>query len=250
MANANEQCSSFRLLSRGTVAENMALNSEYCEVTLTEVTPGMDGELRANLTSLNTSITNASGKAAKGDATVTTTVRAKWLRRGNSALTTPPNLQRGEQVFVYTLGDKGDMYFEEASDGALRRLETVIWRFSGTPDYKKSLDSTNCYEFAVSTHEKRAYFRTTKANGEKSAFALSVDGGNGQLIITDDAGTIIGVDSGGRVIHFKNGAGSEITLSGNTVTVEADNINFVARSALTLKAAMIKIIGRVIGSLG
>lgn len=248
--DSTDQKSSFRLLSLGVVAESMPLNSEFCEIALTEITPGMDGELRANLTSVNTSITNASGKAAKGDASVTTTVRARWLRRDNANRTTPPNLQRGEQVRVYTIGDKGDMFFEEASDGTLRRLETLLLRFSATSDYKAVLGPSNTYQLALSAHEKRAYIKTSKANGEKAAYTLSIDGGNGQLIFTDDNNNVIGIDSNSGTIQLKNGAGSTITIAGATATVQADNVNIVANNTLTLKAAIIKIIGRIVGSLG
>ena len=250
--DSSKTSSAFRRIAKGNVAENMPINSEYCEITLTELNPIIDGGLAANIKDVTATSVDPSGKKTSSSLKIGNTIKAKWIRANDGNRVTPPNMRRGEPVSVYMLADIDTYYFTDDSAPGMKRLETIINRYSATSDDGATLDSSNCYETVMSTHYKRMYIKTSNANGEPFIFSIDLDAGQGIFSVSNDVGDRIMLDAMSKTIIGQNSAGSIIQIQGDTATVSAknitlqgENISLVASTMLKLKAAAIKMIGSI-----
>lgn len=153
-----------------------------------------------------------------------------WI--GAEGRATAPDVRRGERVNLYQIGDDDRYYWESAGlDWRLRRLETVVFTWSGNPDNNVPNDESNTYYFEVNTHDKHATFRTTRANGELAAFTAQFNGATGTFTVEDDQGQHIHVDSLARLLQFVNGDNTLVELSKDTINLKANILNIDVNQA-------------------
>lgn len=222
--------SKLRFYSIGTVAANKALGSKDIEVTPVEELPMLDGEITPSATIESASAVDSAGKAYSASAATQVTIKASWLRLGDSNRMTPPDVRRGEAVMIYQFGDVDRYWWMTLrEDARLRKLETVVWAISATKDENQENDATTMYYFEVSSHKKLIHLHTSKANGEPFAYDIQLDTKDGSFTVTDDAGNYLRLDSAAGRIELQNSAGSSldidrenITLKGKTFTVHAE----------------------------
>lgn len=132
---------------------------------------------------------------------------------------TPPDVRRGELVFIWQYADE-DLYYwtSPGKDDHLRRLETVIWAFSGTKDEKtKKLTPLNSYVVEVSTHKKLVTLTTSKANGEPYSYTVQINADKGGIVITDDDGQYLELNSKERRWTITNKDGSIYKMDKDTI---------------------------------
>lgn len=213
--------SKLRFYSIGIVAVNKALGSKEIEVTPVEELPMLDGELTDKKTDYSGKATDASGKAYASTVDTQVTLKAKWMRFANSYYLTAPDVRRGESVMIYQFGDADAYYWMTLKDDShLRRLETVIWAISATRDEAtKALTAENSYYFEVSSHNKLIHLHTSTADGEPFAYDLQINTKTGQVVITDDVGNYISLDSAERRLELHNGDDSHFDLNKGDLTV-------------------------------
>ena len=108
----------------------------------------------------------------------------------------------------------------------LRRLETVIWAFNGTPNEgDKGISYETSYFFEVSTHKKLITMSTSQANGEPFRYTFQFNTGEGNVLLTDDVGNHVLLDSTNTNIHLEN-------IEGTMVELNKQDINFYAPNDL------------------
>lgn len=211
--------------SIGIVAKNKNLDEDIVNILPIEVTPYVSGELDYFVEPVTAGGTDKYGKPYSVTVPTTATIKAKWFRMGHTNRRTSPDVRRGERVIVYRYADSDEFYWDSMGmDDHLRKLETVIWSWSATKKEYQEEDSTkpeNCYSFEVSTHNKLITFRTVKADGEPFAYTLQLDTKYGNLIITDDIGNYIQLDSPERSIKMVNKDKTVVHLNKKKLWLEA-----------------------------
>lgn len=214
------QMSRLRLYSLGTVAANKPLNSNMIEVTPIEDLTMVDGEI-----SDNTQIYKAKG-VDRNDAdyqlelNTTSTITAEWMPIGSSNRATSPDVRRGEMVAIYRFGDTDKYYWTTfKNDLRLRKLETVIYAFSGTTKETDGVSPNTHYFLEISTHNKTVTFHTSKGNGEPFAYDVQFNTKEGFITIQDDDGNFFTLDSTNRRIEISNRDGNHTDIDKRNYTL-------------------------------
>lgn len=216
----------YRLYSLGIAAENKPLGATALEVIPLEMTNLADGELSGRGEAMETGGTDSSGKRYADRVVTSPSIPAEWRRDGDSNRVTAPDVRRGERVKIYTYGDTGQFFWTtDGNDSHLRRLETVVYAFSATPDESvEKLDDSNSYVVEVSTHNKRIIVRTSTANGERCLFHLEINPGEERAILADSANQEISMFPLERRISAINADDTQVHLKENDLLVEAKGL--------------------------
>jgi len=232
-----QQVSKMNAVSVGHVAANKPLNSANVEVIPIEAMPIQSGELADNASEYTAKATDKDGAAYEASAVMKSTVVAEWIPIGDSNRMTPPDVRRGELVMLYQFADSDKYYWNTLkNDLSFRKLETVVYAFSATPDEKAKPNHNNCYFIEVSTHKGRIHIHTTQANGEPYGYDILLNTKEGNFSITDTIGNQFLIDSSESRILLKNDKGSFIDLDKLILTMQTgDQINLNTK-VYTLKS--------------
>ncbi|TXI11111.1 MAG: hypothetical protein E6Q68_06860 [Polynucleobacter sp.] len=227
-ADAQTKSSGFRLYSIGIAAANLELNSIDLEVTPTEDMPMVDGELTSNVKESTTKGKETEKSNYSVNTKSTVTVTASWLPIFKSNRLTAPNVRRGEKLILMRFSDADKYYWDTFSDDAhLRKLETVIYNYSNTRKEEEKNTPDKSYWMEISTHKKLIHLHTSKNDGEHCVYDIQVDTKNGQVVIIDDIGNFISLNSRDTNISMKNADGTFLELNRNSINGYAsDSINF------------------------
>jgi hypothetical protein len=212
--------SKLRFFSVGTVAANKDIGSFDIEVIPDEELPFLDGEISSNQEKIEISGTDSSGAAYKSSIITSNSIKATWLKLSVSNRLTAPDVRRNEKVMIYQFGDEPTYYWTTLKDDTkFRRLETVVYGISATPNEDDKLDNTNMYWFEMSSHTKQITLQTSKANGEPFAYSLQINTKDGAIVIMDDGGNWIRLDSVAKRIEAMNADGSHFDMFARNLTV-------------------------------
>ncbi len=225
------QGSKLHIHSHGIVAVNKPLDTDLIEVWLSEHSPFADGEVTDNIQQATASGKDASGAAYSSSIDTTLTVQAKWLPIGMTNRKTSPDVRRGETVVIYRYGDQDKYYWTTlAYDMKLRKLETAVFAFSNTTDESADGSSDNTYYLEFSTHRSVVTLHTSKSNGEPFTYDIQINAKDGNILITDDAGNFMSMDSANVRLELMNSAGSHYDANQEIITITApDTINLIAQ---------------------
>lgn len=217
---ADATLSKLRIYSLGIVAKNKPLDTYDIEVTPVEDINMANGEITDHGVEQQSKGKDANGGSYETKVQSSNTVIAKWMPVGSPNQYTAPDVRRGERVAIYQFGDS-DQYFwvTMQQDLRLRKLETVIYAFSGTQKENDGVSADTHYFLEVSTHKKLVHFHTSKANGEPFAYDLQFNTEKGYFIVQDDIGNIITLDSKERRIEFINTDGTHQDMDKRNFTV-------------------------------
>ena len=196
-----------RVISIGIVAENKERDNPEVLITPIEILPFQLGEVKEDKTTFFSKGLDGFGKEWSAQVDVDKTIKATWLSLETNR-ETPPNLMRGEQVLLWQYADT-DKYFYTSMgrDDPLRRLETVVYRWSNEPDVTKDIEALtdeNSYRLTISTHESKIELVTNKNNGEPFAYQCLLDTKNGKFTFTDDVDNYLFLDSANTHIKAHN----------------------------------------------
>lgn len=214
------ELSKLQIYSLGVVAKNKPLTTKVIEVTPIEDAPLSDGELTDNQVRYTASSTNQEGGAYQVDVATTSTIKATWLPMHSSNRLTAPDVRRGEMVVLYRFADTDEYWWATLKDDLhLRKLETVIYAFSGTRDENAKPNGENTYFLEISTHKKLVHFHTSKADGEPFAYDIQINALEGCIVIKDDIGNYFSFDSRGRQLELMNADGTHFDMNRNDLTI-------------------------------
>lgn len=236
------QASKLQIYSVGIVAENKPLNTRVIEVTPMETLPLLGGEITPNSSVYSASAVDDKGAAYQVEATTAATVKATWLPMHSSNRLTAPDVRRGETVVLYRFADTDEFWWATLKDDLqLRKLETVIYAFSGTKDESAAPDATNTYFLEISTHKKLVSFHTSKADGEPFAYDVQFNTKDGTVLLTDDIGNYFALNSKERQLEMKNPDGTYLRIDKKNFMIEAPETISLKAKNITHQATNIDI---------
>lgn len=214
------EASLLKFFSFGKVAANKPLygpDGQPC--TMVEVFPierftMSAGELTDNVDNIDIKGKDANGEAYQGTIETKAPITCKWLPLNEPNRITAPDVRRNEQVMIYRYGDTEFYFWTTAFNDVIRKLETALWWFSGTPEEGASAETQrnaeNGYFMEVSTHEKHVIFSTSKKNGEVVRYYFQFDTGNGNFVLKDDLGQ--------EIVFYSTEGKIEVTSEKDIVT--------------------------------
>lgn len=221
-----DNISVLRCVSYGIVAANKALNSNEVMVSLLEQFPRLDGTITGNPQEYSSSRADQYG--VKTDHTVQTTdsVVAHWLPLGEDHRMTAPDVMRGEPVVIYQFADVDKYYWITLkNDKNFRKLETVVYAFSGTKDFNAKPDDSNCYLIEVSTHKGYVRLLTSQANAEPFGYSFMFNTKEGNVKLNDHVGNALLFNSVENQLRYDNIAGSVFDIHQDIMDINIQNIN-------------------------
>lgn len=226
----------FRLVSLGYVAENKLRTSSEIEVTMTEIHPFVNGELRANVETKTASGVDARGNAFNVTVHMANTIKATWKGDGTNRIT-PPDVRRGDPVEIWQYGEVNKYYWvvrDDPSKKNVRKLETVITTFSNTRDENDNEpNAKNSWYSEVNTHDKVwTLLQTNRNDGEPFAYSVQVDAKTGTLVLADDDGNFVQINSKEQHIELINSYGSEFHLKKGKVLVICEDFEVQASNSI------------------
>jgi hypothetical protein len=237
--------SQFQLFSIGYVAENKAPGTRHVNCIPVEDAPGFDGEITFAPSDQILKGMDSEGNQYQVKVTTDVSVQAEWLPNGTNRVT-PPDVQRGELVELFRMGDTDQIYWRcMGLRDNLRRLETVVYAFNASPENSNTngVNFSNCYFFEISGHNRHITLGTSQANGEPFAYTFQFNTGEGAVNLIDNIGNQIELDSRDRRLQLKNADGSFVKVEKKVITTKADEkIEFeCGGSRYTMTPAQIKL---------
>lgn len=208
--------------SIGIAAENKPLDTRFLNVAPIELLSALDGEIKYDPQTSTVKGQDSLGNQYEIKTTLDNSLTAEWLP-GMSNRVTPPDIRRGEFIELFRLADSDKFYWRcMGIRDDLRRLETAIYAFNGTPvETDEGIDYNTCYFFEVSTHKKLVTMSTSQANGEPFRYTFQFNTDEGHVLLTDDVGNHVLLDSANTNIHMEN-------IEGTMVELNKKDINFYA----------------------
>lgn len=224
--------SKFRIVSVGIVLEALIDKQGYAKICPIELTPEIDGILLPEEGEIIGEGVDGSGTPYSANVKVGNYVKAQWLSHNSNRLT-PPDLQKGEQTLLWKFSNEDKYYWTSMGrDDNLRRLETVSYVYSNLsdPEMDEPLTIDNSYVISVSTKEKHITLSTAMNDGEPFRYLIQLNTRDGGLLIEDDAGNYIVLNSDDTLIELANEAGSKISLDEEDIFITSPN-DFVCEVA-------------------
>lgn len=214
--------SALHLYSIGLAAENKRMDSNQLNVLPMEAMNAFDGELRVNPQELHTKAVDGEGNPIQFRVLTDTVFTADWLPLDGNKLTAP-DIRRGEEVEIWRLADSDTYYWRSHSTRlGQRTLETAIWAWAASPDIEDNKrNAENSYFLEISTHGKHVTFSTSQKNGEPFGYKLQFNTKEGKIVLEDQTGNTIYLDSAERVIRLLNSTRSEIAINDKDIYMRA-----------------------------
>lgn len=221
--------SAMRLVSIGVVAQDKNDNSPFIAVFLKEAHPFHEGDISPHHVTTNYQGTDKDGKDYSVTLQSGMTVKCRWKSTENRI--TAPSVKKGDEVEVYEVGDTGVYYWSSLPiNKNLRRAETVVyaWNASKSPlDKDEQPNAKNHYLITVDGKNGNMTISTSKANGEKAAYTLQINGKDGHLSMVDDLGAVLQIDSVKG--NFILGVTGDISLSSKNTVLLTEKFSVKAK---------------------
>lgn len=223
--------------SQGIVAVNKPLDTDIVEITPIEDLNMIDGDITDNLEKKEKKGKDYYGGSFESSVDMSITIKARWLPLGGSNRLTPPDVRRGEEVMIYRFGDSEQFYWTTLEYARkLRKLETVVLGISATKDEGAEGTPENMYYIEFSTHKKLIHMHTSKANDEPFMYDIQLNTEEGYLLITDDIGNLINLDSKNVRIELTNSDKTTLQLDKkNMYGYAPDNITFKSGKSFNIE---------------
>lgn len=228
-------------LGWGFVSENSVLGKEdVILVVPIEQLPNASGKLEVNPETFTVKGVDASGKHYEMKIDTNSSIKATYRSRDPNRIT-PPQVMKGERVELYRYANDQTYYWESLNMDLNKRVqEIVVNTYAAKPKdaVNKDTPSTpeNSYSTVIDTVNGLMEFRTSMANGEKSAWTVQINGKDGVAIIKDEKGNIVQIDSVNGVIDMRNSYASHLQLDKNNINVHCnEHFKMTAGESVTIQ---------------
>lgn len=233
-----KQLSELHFYSLALVSANKLLSSKDIECTPIENTSMLDGEITDTATDIIAVGKDASSANYGTNIKGTVSIKATWLPISNSNRMTAPDVRRGELVILYRFADTDKFWWQVfRNDMNLRKLETVTYAFSGTTVETDPTTADNSYFVEVSTHGKYIHLHTSNANGEPYQYDIQINTATGFIMLQDDQGNYIRLDTPEHQISLVNQDGSIVEVNKTNINLTCTDTINMSCSDLVVKAS-------------
>lgn len=232
--NLTDRPNMLNSLGVGVVAVNKQTGSNEIQVYVRSMFPMADGELGPTLKTETTTAKSSDGGEQSSQVMKSTSVPATW-RGFDSNRITAPDVRVGSQVLLFHVGNGNEpdqLYWTPWDVGPEKhRLETVVYAFNASNRYDENVpfDPKDYYIIEVSSHLGRINVSTSKANNEKNAYTLSINGKDGQFTVMDDLSNLLHLNSMEHTWLMRNADETFLTLS-------KENIVMCNKGSTTIKS--------------
>lgn len=193
---------------------------------ITELVPQVNGHLRNNPVPLRRTYKDARGRTYTSRGTHNNNFTAEYWST-DTFRKTPPNVNRGERIYVWQKADSDDWWWEPVNHDSQskRRLETVTQSVNADKPTGKNPnkhDAENTYYQEMSSQNKTWTVATSKANDEYAAYMIQINAGGGSIVLKDDLGNSIELNSKEKKIWIRNECQTEITCIENNIFINCN----------------------------
>lgn len=227
-----------KIVYDGVAAEDIEDNSIVLKVICPELIPhAATGSVGAGITSTTTKLQNRDGTPITVPYTSANHIVATW--EGASNMRYPPLVKKGEPVEIYKVANQDKYYWRSTGRGReYRKTDRIAFEIAAMSASDQGGEKTddNTYSAYLDSVNKKAGFRTSKANGEAVAFKCEMDLATGTFTISDDS------DSPGNRIYLDAGTSTgnpifQVNLStGLTLKFENENAMITVPKKLLINA--------------
>jgi len=216
-----ERESGLKLYSLGIVAVTKDKGSDAIKVTPIEVLTLGNKKLSEEKNNYKVEMPDAKGIKRSSEIESESMLIAKWIPFGHSNRLTPPDVVAGETVILFRFADTEEYYWTTIfREPKLRRLETVNYGYCNIPQGLEPFDKQTSYWFEVSTDQKYIKLHTSKNDGEPYEYDITLDTEKGNLLIDDNAGNSIELNSEQSKLSILTN--TDVYIKSPTVTIEAE----------------------------
>ncbi len=216
-----ERESGLKLYSLGIVAVTKDKGSDAIKVTPIEVLTLGNKKLSEEKNNYKVEMPDAKGIKRSSEIESESMLIAKWIPFGHSNRLTPPDVVAGETVILFRFADTEEYYWTTIfREPKLRRLETVNYGYCNIPQGLEPFDKQTSYWFEVSTDQKYIKLHTSKNDGEPYEYDITLDTEKGNLLIDDNAGNSIELNSEQNKLSILTN--TDVYIKSPTVTIEAE----------------------------
>lgn len=198
--------SKFQLYSLGIVIEDKKPGEDLIRVTPIEHIPFMDGKIDELKEEWKNTIPDRNGDVGDFKVEQTHVMRATWIPFGHSNRITAPDVVKNETVMLFKYADTDEYYWTTIfREPKIRRREKVTYMYGNLKEPLKAWDKNSSYWIEISTFEKEKHieFRTTKSDGEGFAYHFVAKPIDGFMLMEDDRGNMLKIDSINDTILIK-----------------------------------------------
>lgn len=221
-----DRVSKLKSYSLGIVVKNKAKGDDRIMVCPIEDLTFIEGLLAEYTQDFNVSLPDINGKIngvkLLGDGHVV----AKWIPYGSSNRISPPDVRAGETVQIFQYADNDEYHWTTIfNEPSLRRLECATYMYSDLANGSKPYDKASSYWFEVSTADKTIKLHTSKSNGETVGYDVVLDTGTATLLVTDDVG---------NSVHLESNQGRLSTVTTKEINATTETVNIKAAMAVNI----------------
>jgi len=234
-----EQISELKLYSLGIVTEHKPEGTDYILVTpIEKINIQESGYINDIERTYKSTLKDIDGKEDKQEIKATNKIRAKWIPFGHSNRITAPDVRAGETVILFKFGDVDEYYWTTIfREPSIRKLENVLYAFSNIKGGTTAFDKSTSYWLQVDTIHKKVHFHTADNDGENTCYDIDIDTKNGTLVITDNKGEVIQIDTQSNSININSN--KEINISASTVNIKASKEVNITSPTVNLNGSII-----------
>ena len=196
--------SGFRFYSEGVVTEILG-NGKLKVSPLETLNAQPSGHIIENKVDYESKHPSDSAATSTASVSSESVVEAEWVPLNAGNRVTPPNVVVNERVMLLKHSNVDKFYWIDKGFNALRRLETVEYRFGGLKLWNATdgsetaqpdlIERDSSYYLLVDTLGQKVEFGTSAKNQEMTTYKFSIDTKTGVLTITDGYENQIKLDS-------------------------------------------------------
>lgn len=210
--------SGFVFHSLGYVAADKAKDKYYVEIIPIEQLPSTDGKITPNNIVVS-NIKDDTGKNISNVVNKTATVHAKWIKLDCSNRINPPDVCKGETVFIYTFNGLDAYFWSTAyAEPDLRKRERAMYFWSSKASIAEKDWPKKGYSITVDTYDKYVVLHTSDGDGEFTTYDIELDTKAGKFSITDGRDNVLILNSAENKLQIKTNLAIELVTEKFSVT--------------------------------
>lgn len=232
-----DEKSGLRFYSLGIVTEDKAVGTDKIKVNPIEHITQMNGMLKDVKVDYDVKVPDARGVQQSEKISGQAWVPASWRALGDANRVTSPDVYAGETVIMMTMSNTNEYYWDKiGTEPGIRRQETVQYGFSNLKAPGDAFNNDTSYWMLWDTRNKKVQFHTSNNDGEPFKFDIIIDTAGGSVVIQDDVGNFIKMDSTNDLLSMTSVAGANIDLDKGNINIHGKTLKMDIDETITITA--------------
>lgn len=233
----DDEKSGLRFYSLGIVTEDKAVGTDKIKVNPIEHITQLNGLLKDMKVDYDVNVPDARGVQQSEKISGQAWVPASWRAIGDANRITSPDVYAGETVVMMTMSNTNEYFWDKiGTEPSIRRQETVQYGFSNLKKPGTAFDNDTSYWMLWDTRNKKVQFHTSNNDGEPFKFDITIDTAGGSVVIQDDVGNFIKMDSANDLLSMTSIAGANIDLDKGDIKIHGKTLKIDIDGTIDIKA--------------